>query len=252
VEIVLVPGLWLDASSWDRVTPALERAGHTTRPLTLPGLGARDADRSEIGLADHAAAVVAAIDAGVDAGVEAGVAAGVAATGEPAGPDAKVAVVAHSVGCGVAHAAVDSRPDRVARVFHVGGFPTPAGRSVAPFFTPEDGELPLPEWSDFDEADLRDLDDAARAAFRDRAVPSPGRLATDVQQLADERRYDVPVTAVCPEYTAADLQAWVTGGEAPVAELARIHDVEYVDLPTGHWPQLTRPEDLAELIVARL
>jgi hypothetical protein len=38
----------------------------------------------------------------------------------------------------------------------------------------------------------------------------------------------------------------------PVQELAKIRDVEYVDLPTGHWPQFTRPEDLARAVVAAL
>ena len=33
-------------------------------------------------------------------------------------------------------------------------------------------------------------------------------------------------------------------------ELAKIRDVEYADLPTGHWPQFTRPEDLARAILA--
>jgi pimeloyl-ACP methyl ester carboxylesterase len=37
-----------------------------------------------------------------------------------------------------------------------------------------------------------------------------------------------------------------------VAELARIRDVEYVDLPTGHWPQFTRPADLAAAIAHAL
>jgi pimeloyl-ACP methyl ester carboxylesterase len=93
VDIILIPGLWLDASSWDDVIPALERAGHRPRPLTLPGLDAKDADRSTITLQDHVDAVTAAID---DA-------------------DTKVAVVGHSLGAGVASAAVDARVDRVAR-----------------------------------------------------------------------------------------------------------------------------------------
>ena len=29
-----------------------------------------------------------------------------------------------------------------------------------------------------------------------------------------------------------------------------MRDVEYVDLPTGHWPQFTRPRDLAQAILA--
>jgi hypothetical protein len=35
-----------------------------------------------------------------------------------------------------------------------------------------------------------------------------------------------------------------------VSELPKIAQVTYVDLPTGHWPQLTRPHDLARIIIA--
>ena len=34
MDIILVPGFWLDASSWEEVTPVLEAAGH--RPTPLP------------------------------------------------------------------------------------------------------------------------------------------------------------------------------------------------------------------------
>ena len=33
-------------------------------------------------------------------------------------------------------------------------------------------------------------------------------------------------------------------------ELARIRDVGYVDLPTGHWPQFTKPAELGQAILA--
>ena len=33
-------------------------------------------------------------------------------------------------------------------------------------------------------------------------------------------------------------------------ELAKVRDVGYIDLPTGHWPQFTRPEDLGQAILA--
>jgi pimeloyl-ACP methyl ester carboxylesterase len=35
-----------------------------------------------------------------------------------------------------------------------------------------------------------------------------------------------------------------------VAELGRIRNVEYVDLPTGHWPQFTKPGELGAAILA--
>jgi pimeloyl-ACP methyl ester carboxylesterase len=80
-------------------------------------------------------------------------------------------------------------------------------------------------------------------------VPSPARMASDPQRLADERRYTVPVTMVCPEFSAEMLKEWVAGGMEPVSELAEMEDVTYVDLPTGHWPQFTRPDELAQVIL---
>ena len=34
MDVILVPGLWLDGASWERVVPPLEQAGHRVRPLT--------------------------------------------------------------------------------------------------------------------------------------------------------------------------------------------------------------------------
>src|SRR5215212_9888405 len=45
------------------------------------------------------------------------------------------------------------------------------------------------------------------------------------------------------------LRGWIDQGLAPVRELAGLRQVEYVDLPTGHWPQFTRPEELARAIL---
>ena len=42
----------------------------------------------------------------------------------------------------------------------------------------------------------------------------------------------------------------MAAGSPFTAELARITDVELVDLPTGHWPQFTRPRELAAAILA--
>ena len=60
MDIILVPGFWLDASSWAEVTPPLVTAGHRVHPLTLPGLESVDTPRADIGLRDHVDAVVAA------------------------------------------------------------------------------------------------------------------------------------------------------------------------------------------------
>jgi pimeloyl-ACP methyl ester carboxylesterase len=229
MDIILIPGLWLDGSSWDRVVPLLERAGHRAHPLTLPGMESKATDRSGITRRDHVEAVVNVID-----------------SLDPAG---RVMLVGHSAGGATAHAAVDARPDRIARAVYIGGFPVGDGEGDPGGYPVVDGEIPLPDWSDFDEADLTDLDDRARAEFRERAIPSPARVTSDPQRLSDERRYDVPVTVICTEFTSEMLKGWIDRGLAPVREFPKIRNVEYVDLPTGHWPQFTQPEALARIIL---
>jgi pimeloyl-ACP methyl ester carboxylesterase len=231
MDIILIPGFWLDGSSWDRVVSVLERAGHRAHALTLPGMESAEADRSEITLRDHVDAVVEVID-GVD---------------RAAG---KVVLVGHSGGGAIAHAAVDARPDRIARVVYVDSGPLGEGAVINDQLPVGNGEVPLPDWSLFEEQDLVDLDDAMRAAFRERAIPTPAHVASDRQQLFDERRYDVPVTVIACEFPSAMLREWIGQGHPYVRELGKIRDVGYVDLPTGHWPQFTRPEELGRAILA--
>jgi pimeloyl-ACP methyl ester carboxylesterase len=228
MDIILIPGFWLGASSWSEVAPALEQAGHRVRALTLPGLESADADRSDIGLRDQVDAVIAAVD-------------------ETGGP---VVLVGHSGGGAIAHAVGDARPGLVARVVYVDSLPLGDGQVINDELPVVDGEIPLPDWSVFGEEDLRDLDEELRGAFRARAVPEPKAVACDPQVLADERRYDVPATIIACEFSSEQLRDWMAQGEPYVAELAAMNDVEYVDLPTGHWPQFTKPAQLAQAILA--
>lgn len=230
MDVILVPGMWMGGWAWYAVAPEIESAGHRPVPVTLPGMDAVETDRSGIVLADHVAHVVAAIDAA---------------------QSEQVVLVGHSLGAGIAYAAADARPDRVARLVLIGGFPGTDGRPLGAGYTATDGEIPLPPWDEFDEADVRDLGEAGMTAFRHAAVPFPAGVAEATQRLTDDRRLDIPVTVIATEFSIADLQEWVAAGEAPVSEFARLTDVTYLDLPTGHWPQLTRPDDLARMILVQ-
>jgi pimeloyl-ACP methyl ester carboxylesterase len=232
MDIVLIPGLWLDGSSWDEVIPSLQKAGHRTHALTLPGMESKDADRSKITLRNHVDAVVTVIDS--------------------FDPEGKVVLVGHSGGGAIAHAAVDVRPDRVARVVYVDSAPLGDGGVINDELPVADGEMPLPDWTRFEEQDLIDLDDELRARFRERAIPSPAHVAADPQQLFDERRYDVPITLISCEFPTAVIRELIEQGHPYVRELAKVRDVDYVDLPTGHWPQFTRPQELGRAILASL
>jgi len=231
MDIILIPGFWLDASSWDEVIPALRQAGHRVRALTLPGMESKDADRSQITLRDHIDAVVEAIDS-VDP------------------VSGQVLLVGHSGGGAIAHAAADARPGRVARVVYVDSFPMGEGGLINDELPVENGEIPLPDWSLFEKEDLVDLDDDLRAAFRERAIPTPVHVASDRQRLSDERRYDVPATVIACEFSSAQVREWVAQDHPAMRELAKIRDVGYIDLPTGHWPQFTKPAELGQAIVA--
>ncbi|MFE6965590.1 alpha/beta fold hydrolase [Agromyces sp. NPDC057679] len=230
MDVILIPGFWLDASSWQRVSPLIEDAGHTVHALTLPGLESRDAERAGIGLRTHIDAVVAAVDA-------------------LPGP---VVLVGHSGGGAIAHGVADARPDRIARVVYVDAGPLAHGDSINDELPIVDGEIPLPAWELFGDEDLVDLDETLRAEFRARAIPEPAAVATDGIELSDERRYDVPVTVIACEFPSAMLTEWIAGEVPFTRELAKVKHVDYIDLPTGHWPQFTKPVQLGQAITAAI
>ncbi len=225
MDIILIPGLWLDGASWDPVARRLVEAGHQVRALTLPGMESKSDDRSGVTLDDHVAAVVEGVDAAA----------------EP------VLVVGHSAAAALAFCAVDARPDKVARVLYIGGFPAPDGEEFMGGFQSEDDGVPFPGWKAFEGPDSADIDEQTKRELLDRFIPSPVGVLTGTVRLSDERRYEVPATAVCPEYSPDDLREWIEAGDIP--ELAKTRHLEFVDIDSGHWPQFTQPEKLAKIIL---
>ena len=223
MDIVLIGGLWLDGSAWDDVVPALEALGHCPVPLTLPGQG--DGSKSAT-LGDQVAAVLAAVDA---------------SSGKPM-------VVGHSAACTLAWLAADARPEKVAKVALIGGFPSADGKPYADFFEMKDGVMPFPGWGPFEGPDSADLDEEARRSIASAAIPVPEGVTTGVVHLADERRFDVPVVVVCPEFSPAQAQEWIAAGDVP--ELAKAKHVEFADIDSGHWPMFSKPAGLARLLAA--
>lgn len=223
MDIVLVAGLWLDGSAWDKVVPELEALGHRPVPITLPGQGDGSASAT---LDDQVAAVVDAVDAA----------------------PGKVLVVGHSAACSLAWLAADARPERVAKVALVGGFPAEDGTEYADYFETKDGVMPFPGWGPFEGADSVDLDEQAKQSIAAAAIPVPEQVSKGIVRLRDERRYDVPVVLVCPEFTPDQAKEWIDAGQLP--ELARAKHLEYVDIDSGHWPMFTRPADLARILSA--
>jgi pimeloyl-ACP methyl ester carboxylesterase len=223
MDIVLIAGLWLDGSAWDSVVPALEALGHRPVPLTLPGQGDGSAAAT---LGDQLAAVLAAIDA---------------SPGKPM-------VVGHSAACTLAWLAADARPGKVAKVALIGGFPEADGQPYADFFEVKDGVMPFPGWGPFDGPDSADLDEETRRSLAAAAIPVPEGVSKGVVHLSDERRFEVPVVIVCPEFSPAQAQEWIGAGDVP--ELAKVRHLDFADIDSGHWPMVTKPTELAGILSA--
>ncbi|MEI3866558.1 alpha/beta hydrolase [Microbacterium sp. CCNWLW134] len=238
MDVLLVPGLWLTASSWNEVVPGLRSAGLSPVPLTMPGVRRGDAPpdpaTADIGIDEWIDAVVAEIDR----------------------REAPVVLVGHSGGGNVIYGAADLRPTRVAHLVFLDTFPPSDGGIISEF--PIDGDtVSFPGWDFFDDDDVDDLD----ADVRDRAMAHigvvPRRVPTDPVSLTDDRRREIPATiltnTVSPEQIEAirqDPPAWAAGlaAHGPL----RAVSLRAPDEASGHWPQFSKPDAVARAIAETL
>jgi pimeloyl-ACP methyl ester carboxylesterase len=225
---VLVPGFWLGGWAWDDVVGPLRAAGLEPHAVTLPGMTSDATDRASVTREDHVDAVRALV----------------------AGLDGEVVLVGHSGGGALVGEVLDRDPGRFARVVFVDSGPLIDGARLTPGLPPGATELPLPTWEELaaQGSSIEGLDDAALARFRERAVPQPGRVATEAVRMRDPARFAVPVTVVCTSIPSEQLRA-LASHDAPFhTDLLDYADVDWVDLPTGHWPMFSRPADLAAVL----
>jgi pimeloyl-ACP methyl ester carboxylesterase len=223
--IVLVPGFWLGAWAWDEVADALRADGHDVTALTLPGLEAVDVDRSSITLDDHVTAICDAV--------------------RTAGGGAPVVLVVHS-GAGVpGYGATDRLPELIAHMVYVD-----TGAASGPMDPDFEGvEKPLPSREQLqEEENLDGLSDEQLETFQRRAVPEPGAALREGPELTNDARLDVPSTVICTAFTSEQYKEGVKEGYPFLAGLADLRNLNWIDLPTSHWPMWSRPKELAQII----
>lgn len=227
--IILIAGHWLGAWAWDEVVEHLTAAGRRAIPMTLPGLDEGDRERACRTLDDQAAAIEQAA----------------------ASEEQPVVIVAHSGANSPVSLALDRRPELVRRVIWVDSGPVAPGSVFAPDLPDDLVELPLPPFDALEEqASLEGLSGDVLERFRARAVPEPGPVLRQRVELTNDARLTVPTTVVCCSIPSAQLMELANAGHPMFAEVTHLEHLDLIDLPTGHWPMWSRPDDLAQLIAA--
>lgn len=237
---VLVPGFWLGAAVWNTVADRLRARGHVVHAVDLTGMG-EQAHLASPGtdLATHIEDVVCVLEQ----------------------HDLRdVVLVGHSYGALVTTGAADRVPGRVARLVYVDSGPLPEGLSQADFEGPaaraaneelvtthgQGWLLPPPPWAEL-AAGVPGVDDTVVATLVEDSRPQPWRTATQPVALtgAWER---LPRTGVLCTFTLEQVRQLAP--HAPVFAHMVDGDWTYVELPTWHWPMVSRPAELADVLAS--
>jgi uncharacterized protein YndB with AHSA1/START domain len=225
---VLIPGAWLGGWVWEAVATRLRSRGYRVRPVTLSGLD-DSSEVSGIGLSTHVEDVLSIIE----------------------GEDLEeVIVVGHLYSGLVAGQVADRVPDRVVHTVFVESFLPADGRAMVDVLTGEgreaelravednDGRWPPPTPAEVADGNGLSADESRRLA--ESFVPHPGRTIAEPATLAR------PLAEQPATYIASTM-----GGHSTLDDVVAMRDEPnwtFRTIDTGHWPMVSAPDELAELL----
>ncbi|MEV5663727.1 alpha/beta hydrolase [Streptomyces flaveolus] len=253
---ILVPGMFTGTHVWENTAARLAAAGAEAYPVALTGLdGPGGTAPAGTDLETHIADVLAAIDA----------------VGAQAGPEdgGQIVLVGHDYGIHPALGAADRRAERIGRIVYLDsamprdGVPALAAvpdqsvrerlaeRAGAGGGAGTEGELPPPahdEWQRW--GSTAGLADAALDRLTALAAPQP--LGTLLQPLRLTGAVaGVPTTGVLCTANGSSIEMvqMLVGFGDPALRALVDPRVSFFELPTGHWPMLSCPADLADVLL---
>ncbi|KWX66925.1 alpha/beta fold hydrolase [Mycobacterium sp. NAZ190054] len=244
MRFVFVHGGFHAAWCWERTAAELRSSGHDAVAVDLPGHGARVDEEST--LANRRDAIVAAMLSGNE----------------------KSVLVGHSGGGFDATLAADARPELVGHIVYLAAALPREGRTYPEAMAMRDEDEELGEDFDADVGEMlsyltfdddgamwfADFDGAWRYFYHD-CDEATARWA--FERLGPERFGDTTVTPVSvPRFWAADLPRSFIVCEQDRSmprwladTVARRLGVEQLSIDASHSPFLSRPRELAELLV---
>ncbi len=242
---VLVAGAWLGGWCWQPAARRLRDHGHDVYPVTLTGLGERKhLARPETDLDTHIADVVNLVEF----------------------EDLRdVVLLGHSYAGIVVTGVADRIPVRVWQLVYLDSGPVPDGLAYLDTQPPEvrqrikrqvadlgDGwRLPIPSWDELESvygASLEGLGDDERGLMRSRAVAQPFGTYTQPLRLQNPAQDALPKLLISNSFPLAQVRELIASGHPWFRELAG-PEWRFLELPTGHWPMFSRPDDLAALLL---
>jgi pimeloyl-ACP methyl ester carboxylesterase len=225
---VLVPGAWLGGWVWKKILPKLEAKGHKVYPVTLTGMGERvHLATKEIGIESAIQDVVNVIEYNdLDDFV----------------------LVGHSFAGKVVAAVADRVPKKVKLILYLDAFRPEKIRTPQGSFDPSEfGKLKKGEWEyPFKEIIVDNIGKDVRGSDRkwmlSKSTPWPRKYANEPVKLS--KNFD----------SVKSAYIFCTGSGDPVDEIIQGKwgklEGPYKVIESGHWPMVTRPNELVEDMLA--
>jgi len=228
-KFVLIPGAWLGAWAWEKVTPLLEDKGHEVYPVTLTGMG----DRSHL----------ASPDLGMETAVQ-----DVLNVMKYNGIDDLV-LVGHSFAGKVAAAVADRAHDKVQKIVYVDAFRPEIVREPQGGFDPTrefgpalQGVNGVPLTEEIIDRIGKDVVGRNRKWMMSMATPWPIRLAKDPITLSENYNETKETYVFCSQ--SGDPVDEIIAGK-----WGKLNG-PYKVIDAGHWPMITKPQELAEDMIS--
>jgi pimeloyl-ACP methyl ester carboxylesterase len=240
---VLVGGAWLVGWCWQRVARRLRNGGHDVYPATLTGLGERVHLASpQINLETHITDVVNLIEF----------------------EDLHdVVLLGHSYGGLVVTGAADRIPERISELVYLDTAPLPDGAIMIEKVPPElrkrteervqelgEGwKFPIPPPEELaNMASLEGVDEDHLRLLYSRATPQPFGTYTQPLRFTNPAREALRKLGILCSFSLAQVKEMLAS-DNPLFRGVAGPEWRFVELPTGHWPMFSRPDDLAELLL---
>lgn len=224
---VLLPGAWSGPWAWEPIHTRLTRRGHRVLTVSFSGLQPRgDVDVDAVTLQTH-------VDDTLSTIARHGL--------------TDIVLVGHSYSGLVAGMVTDQAPRRIVRTVYVEGFLARHGQSLLDAFGEEQRAQELADiradngwWPPPPAAAIAEEADLTSAQVRwlaERLLPHPARTVTEPVGLSSPI-YDHPSTVIARAHAEPHLEELQVG-----------HGWDVRHLEAGHWPMLSVPDRLAELLV---